>query len=159
MVPGGTPAATIPLLINLRVYVSNMHDTFSTSNDLILGIAYPTRKTDTVTNINDYRIIVYPTPCWPTAVNTISTTDFNLIGNIPNPASGQTQIAFESHVSGSYTLKITNAVGETVLNKKVAASKGMNYIPVNTSTFSSGIYIYSLNDGKNTVSKRMEINN
>ncbi|GBL34715.1 hypothetical protein EMGBS15_03100 [Filimonas sp.] len=33
----------------------------------------------------------------------------------------------------------------------------MNYIPVNTSELSAGIYIYSLSDGKNAVSKRMTV--
>jgi len=157
-VPPGTPAATLNLQVNLRVYTSNLHSTNPVLEIAIPSI-YPGRKTDTVTNINDYRIVVYPTPCWPTSLNTISTTNFNLLGSIPNPASAQTQIAFESNISGSYTLKLINAVGETVFTRIVNASKGMNYIPVNTSTMSSGIYLYSLSDGKNIVSKRMEINN
>jgi hypothetical protein len=156
MVPVGTPPATLNLTVKLRVYTSNLH---STNIALELGIPtiYPGRKTDTLTNINDYRIIVFPTPCWPTAVNTVNTSNFNLVGNIPNPANDQTQIVFESNTSATYQLKIVNAVGETVLTKVIQAEKGMNYVSLQTNQLASGIYIYSLTDGKNSVSKRMQI--
>ena len=155
-VPPGTPAATIPLTVNLRVYTSNPH---STNTVLELGIPtlYPGRKTDTLTAIHDYRIVVYPTPCWPTAVNTITNYDFNLMGNIPNPASGQTQVVFESKYSQSYTLNINNAVGEILMQKNVQASAGMNYVPVDIQLLPSGVYFYTLSDGKNKVTKRMQI--
>jgi len=143
IIPASTPPGPINLVIPARAYLK------------IAGII----PIDTSINVNYYHINISPAPCWPTAIQNVNRFDFNLIGNIPNPASTQTQIAFESHVSGSYTLKIVNAVGETMITKKVTASKGMNYIPVNTSTMSSGIYLYSLSDGKNIVSKRMEINN
>lgn len=157
-VPAGTMAATLQLTVSLRVYTSNLH---STNPVLEIGIPtlYPGRKTDTVTNITDYRIVVYPTPCWPTSVNTVSATNFEVIGAVPNPASNQTQIQFESKSSATYTLKITNSIGETMMSKTIQAAKGINYIPVETSTFASGVYMYSLSDGKNSVSKRLEINN
>jgi hypothetical protein len=157
-IPATEPAATLPLTVNLRVYTSNLH---STTLLLELGIPqlYPGRKTDTLTSINDYRIVVYPTPCWPTAVNTISTYNFNLVGNVPNPSNSMTQIVFESNIAEMYTLQVVNTVGETIFSKKVQAAKGMNYIPVDTKNIASGIYIYSLSDGKNSVSKRMEVAN
>jgi hypothetical protein len=102
---------------------------------------------------------VYQIPCWPTAVNTISTYNFNLVGNVPNPSNSMTQIVFESNIAEMYTLQVVNTVGETIFSKKVQAAKGMNYIPVDTKNIASGIYIYSLSDGKNSVSKRMEVAN
>ena len=157
-VPLSQQAGPLPLTVNLRVYTSNLH---STTLLLELGIPtlYPGRKTDTLTSINDYRIVVYPTPCWPTAVNTISTYNFNLVGNVPNPSNSMTQIVFESNIDEMYTLQVVNTVGETIFSKKVQAAKGMNYIPVDTKNITSGIYIYSLSDGKNSVSKRMEVAN
>lgn len=157
-VPAGTAAATIPLTVGLRVYTSNLH---STNPVLEIGIPsiYPGRKTDTLTNITDYRIVVFATPCWPTSVNTISATNFELIGAVPNPAMNQTQIQFESKFSALYTLKITNSIGEILMTKTINASTGINYIPVETSTFASGIYMYSLSDGKSSASKRLEIIN
>jgi hypothetical protein len=157
-VPPGTLAATIPLTINLRVYLDSMHSTNAAAEFGIPSV-YPGRKTDTLTGINDYRIVVYPTPCWPTAVNTISTYNFNLVGNVPNPSNSMTQIVFESNIAEMYTLQVVNTVGETIFSKKVQAAKGMNYIPVDTKNIASGIYIYSLSDGKNSVSKRMEVTN
>ncbi len=155
-VPFGTPAGTVPLTIKLRVYTSNLH---STNAALEIGIPaiYPGRKTDTLTSINDYRIVVYPTPCWPTAVNTINQYNFDLTGNMPNPAIDRTHIVFESHTANAYTLNINSAIGQTILSKKINASKGMNYIPVNTADMPAGIYIYSLTDGQNTISKRMTV--
>jgi hypothetical protein len=157
-IPATEPAATLPLTVNLRVYTSNLH---STNPLLEIGIPslYPGRKTDTLTSINDYRIVVYQIPCWPTAVNTISTYNFNLVGNVPNPSNSMTQIVFESNIAEMYTLQVVNTVGETIFSKKVQAAKGMNYIPVDTKNIASGIYIYSLSDGKNSVSKRMEVAN
>ena len=157
-IPANEPAATLPLTVNLRVYTSNLH---STTLLLELGIPglYPGRKTDTLTSINDYRIVVSAHPCWPTAVNTISTYNFNLVGNVPNPSNSMTQIVFESNIAEMYTLQVVNTVGETIFSKKVQAAKGMNYIPVDTKNIASGIYIYSLSDGKNSVSKRMEVAN
>ena len=157
-VPPGTPAATIPLTINLRVYLDSMHSTNTTAEFGIPSI-YPGRKTDTLTGIHDYRIVVFSTPCWPTAVNTISTYNFNLVGNVPNPSNDMTHIVFESNTSDLYTLNVVSTVGETLFSKKVQATKGMNYIPVDTKNMPTGIYIYSLSDGKNTVSKRMEVAN
>ncbi|GBL34714.1 hypothetical protein EMGBS15_03090 [Filimonas sp.] len=121
-IPANEPAATIPLTVNLRVYTSNLH---STTLLLELGIPtlYPGRKTDTLTSINDYRIVVYPTPCWPTAVNTISQSDFDLVGNMPNPSKDQTNIVFESRVASSYTLSIKSAIGENILSKKSTPPK------------------------------------
>ena len=158
MVPLGTPAATIPLTVNLRVYTSNLHSVNPTL-ELLIGIGNPSRKQDTLTSIHDYRIVVYPTPCWPTAVNTISTYNFNLVGNVPNPSNDMTHIVFESNTSDLYTLNVVSTVGETLFSKKVQATKGMNYIPVDTKNMPTGIYIYTLSDGKNTVSKRMEVAN
>ena len=158
-VPPGTPAATIPLTVNLRVYTSNLHSTDNASLNALIPLIYSGSKTDTLTSIHDYRIVVYPTPCWPTAVNTISTYNFNLVGNVPNPSNDMTHIVFESNTSDLYTLNVVSTVGETLFSKKVQATKGMNYIPVDTKNMPTGIYIYSLSDGKNTVSKRMEVAN
>lgn len=158
-VPPGTPAGILPLTVKLRVYTSNLHCNDNGALNSLIPIIYPGSKTDTLTSINDYRIVVSAQPCWPTAVNTISTYNFNLVGNVPNPSNSMTQIVFESNIAEMYTLQVVNTVGETIFSKKVQAAKGMNYIPVDTKNIASGIYIYSLSDGKNSVSKRMEVAN
>lgn len=158
MVPVSTPAATLPLSAKLRVYLSNMH---STNVALELGIPtlYPGRKTDTVVNLNYYKIVVYPTPCWPTSVENINQTNFDLIACTPNPAHSQAQISFESKAVGNYQFTMVNALGETILTKSVNAEAGINYININTSNLASGMYLYSLSDGKNILSKKMEVRN
>ncbi len=158
MVPVSTPAATLPLSAKLRVYLSNMH---STNVALELGIPtlYPGRKTDTVVNLNYYKIVVYPTPCWPTAIENIKQYNFDLIACTPNPAHSQAQISFESKFQADYQFAVINALGEMVLSKKVSAESGLNYININTSNLANGMYMYTLSDGKNKLSKKFEVNN
>ncbi|MBK7764471.1 MAG: T9SS type A sorting domain-containing protein [Bacteroidetes bacterium] len=158
MVPVSTPAATLPLSAKLRVYLSNMH---STNVALELGIPalYPGRKTDTVVNLNYYKIVVYPTPCWPTAVDNITKYNFDVIACTPNPAHSQAQISFESKSVANYQFTMVNALGETILTQSINADAGINYLNINTSNLANGMYLYSLSDNKNILNKKMEIRN
>ena len=99
-----------------------------------------------------------PTPCWPSAVSNITAYQFDLLNCIPNPATNRAQIVFESAKESEYTFSLINAMGETVLSRNVRAVKGLNYMPLSTETLSSGMYLYTLSDGKNMLSKKMTVN-
>ena len=50
---------------------------------------------------------------------------------------------------------ITNLLGDIVINRQINSKRGVNKIDVNTSDFSNGIYLYSISNCINKVTKRM----
>jgi hypothetical protein len=91
-------------------------------------------------------------------VSNITAYQFDLLNCIPNPATNRAQIVFESAKESEYTFSLINAMGETVVSRNVKAVKGLNYMPISTETLSSGMYLYTLSDGKNMLSKKMTVN-
>lgn len=156
-VPPGTTAATLPLIVNLRVYTSNLHCNDNAALNALIPIIYAGSKTDTLTAINDYRIVVYPTPCWPTQVLTFQDKAFELIGAVPNPADGITRIEYTTRVSSNMQFRLVNAMGATVLEQSGMVNEGMNQFTLDTRHLASGLYIYSISDGKSTLTNRLQI--
>ena len=83
-------------------------------------------------------------------------TEYNLYQNFPNPFNPTTTIRFavpkESHV----VLDIYNIVGQkvmTLINKNMKA--GLYNLDFDASHFSSGVYIYRINPGKYSATKKM----
>lgn len=155
-VPAGTPAGTNPLVISLRVYTSNLHSA-NIALEALLPSIYPGRKTDTLTNISDYRIVVYPTPCWPTQVLNFQEKTFELTGAVPNPADGITRIEYASKVPSTVQLRLVNALGAVVNEQNMQAREGMNHFTLDTRQLAAGVYTYTVSDGRNSVSKRLQI--
>lgn len=155
-VPAGTSAATLPLTINLRVYTSNIH-----SADLILDALiptfYPGRVTDTLTAITDYRILVFPTPCFATGVSDLAQYGFELVGSMPNPADESARIVFESNQAENLLFTVSNMMGEIMYSQTVKTTIGMNYIPVNVSSWAAGTYLYTLKNQKHQLTKKMMV--
>lgn len=155
-VPAGAATGTNNLTINLRVYTSNIH-----SADLLLDALiptfYPGRKTDTLTDIDYYKIVINPTPCWPASVSDVDRAAFRLQAPVPNPATATTVLRFESDRSAHYTLRVVNALGEEVLRRELDAQSGLNTIPVDASAWANGFYLYSLSDGRSLLSERLQV--
>lgn len=82
---------------------------------------------------------------------------FGLKQNMPNPANENTQIDFFSENEKTLEFSIYNVQGQLVDKRVIQAKKGVNSISVNTSRYASGIYVYRLNDGIVSDSKRMII--
>ncbi len=156
MVPAGTMSATLPLTINLRVYTSDIH-----SADIILDALipsfYPNRVTDTLTSIKDYRILVFPTPCFATGISDLAKYGFDMVGSMPNPADESTRIVFESNQAESMLFTVTNTMGEIVMNQTIKSTVGMNYIPVNVSSWAAGTYMYTLKNQKHQLTKKLMV--
>jgi hypothetical protein len=82
---------------------------------------------------------------------------FQLEQNFPNPFNPSTSIAYTLVQSGSVTLKIYSITGqlvETVLNG-VPQDRGAYRIAVDMKAFASGVYIYTLQQGTQRISKAM----
>lgn len=154
-VPSSTTPGTNTLTIKLRAYLSNLSSSNAVLNALIPTL-YPGNKTDTIISLGYYKIVIDAVPC-PTAVSNLTRYGFDLIGNIPNPFSNDTRINFEANKATNLDLKIMNAMGQVIYTRSIKSDIGMNYITLDASNWSKGVYSYSLSDGQNRVTRKMEL--
>ncbi len=75
----------------------------------------------------------------------------------PNPFTRSTTIFFNSTGNQNITLSVKNVLGKTVFKKLYAIKKGKNSIPFSKNNLQSGMYIYTLQNRKQIVSKRFVI--
>jgi hypothetical protein len=136
IVPIGTALGVYNLNINVRAYLNLV---------------------DTAMDINYYVINVKANNCFPASISNLDKYSFDLIGNAPNPFTGNTTISFQSAVSKNFDLKIMSATGAIVYAEKVKSQIGMNYINIDGSKLSSGMYMILLNDDKNRLTKKMQV--
>lgn len=73
----------------------------------------------------------------------------------PNPFSGQTEITFYSVKSGNYFAKLYDVVGKEVYSEAIQVVSGSNTFRLNRGNLSKGVYMYTITDGKNNISKRI----
>jgi len=88
--------------------------------------------------------------------NTVIAKDFSLNQNYPNPFNPSTTISFTIPYSSFTTLKVYNLLGQevaTLVNRETEA--GSLEIKWNASDLSSGIYLYKLQAGSFTETKKM----
>ncbi|MBI5463484.1 MAG: T9SS type A sorting domain-containing protein, partial [Ignavibacteriales bacterium] len=98
-------------------------------------------------------------PQWkPSSVrqDAMTATKFELSQNFPNPFNPSTSIRYSVPVSGMVSLKIYDVLGRevmTVVNQH--QSEGAYTVSLDASTLSSGMYVYKLESGALSVSKKM----
>ncbi len=86
----------------------------------------------------------------------ISPENFALYQNYPNPFNPSTKIVWQSPVSGWQTLKVYDVLGNevaTLVNEYREA--GRNEVTFDAGSLSSGLYIYTLKNGKFISSRKM----
>ncbi len=76
----------------------------------------------------------------------------------PNPTNGNTTIEFAMGYNTEVTFTVTNLLGEVVNKQVMSAPKGLNRINFDASNMSNGVYLYSITDGKNSISKKLIVN-
>ena len=83
-------------------------------------------------------------------------TEFTLSQNYPNPFNPTTKISFSIPEASNVTLKVYNTLGQevaTLVNDfKTAQSYSVDF---NASNLASGVYIYTLKYGNQSISKKM----
>ena len=101
--------------------------------------------------------------CSDTISQTISTlvngiNDLSALGNIklfPNPAKDQLNLKVNATEQlNDCQLIIHNILGETVITQNISLNAGANSIDMNVASLNSGVYLLTLQNGKNTVTKR-----
>lgn len=84
---------------------------------------------------------------------------FDVTQNTPNPFSGTSQVEFNAPHSALTTIKVSNMLGEIVSSKVIMSKTGINKIMFNAKDFEPGIYFYTISSDKNSVTKRMVVDN
>ena len=75
----------------------------------------------------------------------------------PNPFSNSTKIIFNSNKQQTVYFSVRNVLGKRVYHNKIVVKKGKNSIPFSKNRLQSGIYIYTLQNAKEKISKRFVI--
>ena len=90
-----------------------------------------------------------------TAIQNQSISNFDVWQNVPNPFRGISEISLVSPKNDVITFKVSNLLGKIIYTKTIYAPKGLNKITLSSKDFESGIYIYSISNSRNTVTRRM----
>jgi hypothetical protein len=86
----------------------------------------------------------------------IVANNFNLEQNYPNPFNPSTTIKYTLGERSAVTLKVYDVLGNEVANLvNTTQEAGQHSINFNASSLASGLYIYTLNTGNFTSSKKM----
>lgn len=165
----------------VTTYPAGVHSIYTTTTSVshaweVLTFKYvsnPTGATIAATDIDKIVVLYHPNssardtvyfddPTGPVATiigvneHTASQASFRLFQNIPNPATGSTQIKFEITSPGEVNLKLYNILGKevrTLMNKKL--NEGIHTVAIETSELGNGIYFYTLK--KNGISQSMKM--
>ena len=141
------PAGVYPITIAINVYT---HGSIT-----VFGIPIPV-ETDLYSALGDYeyiegyKIVVNSA----TGLEAFHQDDFVLFQNTPNPFAGFTNIQFNSPKSDNVEFEVIDMFGRSIYTDRIAATKGLNTYQF-SHNLSSGIYMYTINNGKESISKRM----
>ena len=146
--PDGEPLQpTDPMVYNLKITNAALR-TASTSGGPIgdltweLANGYNSTNDEIVTDVKGN--------------HTVNPVEFSLYQNYPNPFNPTTNIAYTVTKSGFTTLKVYNVLGQEV--KTLFAgyqTAGTHSIEFNAANLASGVYLYRLESGNNTLVKKM----
>ena len=92
-------------------------------------------------------------------LNQFNDLTFELKEVLPNPVVNNAKIQFISGTPEAVTFKVYNLLGEEIESQFINSQRGVNTINVNTTSYSEGMYLYSINNGKEVLTKRMIIKN
>ena len=125
----------------------------NTTTTVDAGIGFPITQDDVV----DYYYINVTNAT--SVINQFHDFTFELKDVFPNPVNNNAKIQFISGNSADVVFTVFNYLGEKIEEKHIAASRGVNNIEVSANDYANGMYLYSINNGVQIVSKRMIIAN
>ena len=92
----------------------------------------------------------------PVGIQNVDNVSFDVMQNVPNPATSETMIAVKTEQAGNITLTINNMLGQQIYtDQKVANAAGAYTFRVNVSDLNNGVYFYTVTVGNKSVSKKM----
>ena len=140
----------------------NPHDSLMGSHNIIFTTtAYasdvPLIGTTTQDDVIDYYYI--DILLTSSITNHLENTTFELKSVYPNPVMNHAKIQFILGTSENIILKVYNLLGEEMESQLISCSRGVNTINLNTSLYSQGVYLYSITNGTQVLTKRMAVKN
>lgn len=91
-------------------------------------------------------------------VERINAETFKTLMAIPNPTNGNTRIQFAMGYASDVTFTVTNLLGKVVATQKLAGNRGVNEVNFDAANVPNGVYLYTISDGKNVISKKLVVN-
>lgn len=92
----------------------------------------------------------------PVNVENIAYTGFELLQNIPNPATGVTRIRYNMEISDRVSLEVMDITGKRVFAEDFGQLPvGEHQYELNISNLASGLYTYTLNVGQQRATRKM----
>jgi len=92
-------------------------------------------------------------------VNQFNDFTFELKDIFPNPVNSNAKIQFILGNSTDVVFTVFNYLGEKIEEQNIAATRGVNDIEISANDYANGMYLYSINNGVQVVSKRMIVAN
>ena len=90
-------------------------------------------------------------------LNVLDFNDFELKDIYPNPINNQAKVQFVSGLEGEILFSVYNLLGEEIESRLILCSRGVNTIYLETSSYSDGIYLYSISNGNQLQTKNMVV--
>jgi len=89
-----------------------------------------------------------------------SNTEISSLANaplFPNPAVNKTTISYNAEEDNMITIRLYDITGKTINTNEYSALKGFNNFTIDLSNINKGLYIVEINDGINTIVKKLFI--
>lgn len=84
-------------------------------------------------------------------------SNINTLNVVPNPFNNRAVVSFYSDKAGVMTEKLTNMIGSEVFRKNTQVTTGLNTTTIDRNDLPTGVYFYSISDGKSVATKRVVI--
>lgn len=91
-------------------------------------------------------------------ITDLENSRISLQNAIPNPSNERTKIQYLNNKVENIIFEVTNLLGDRIYFDFFSSKRGVNNIYLNTSELTNGIYIYSINNGRDKSSKRLVVN-
>lgn len=92
-----------------------------------------------------------------TAIEGIKKNDLLSFDIYPNPANSDVNILLNASNNNTIKLSITNSIGQAVYTKQVLLNPGSTKFKIDTKDLASGVYFVIIDQGRNTVTKKLII--
>lgn len=92
-------------------------------------------------------------------INQFNDLTFELKDIFPNPVNNNAKIQFILGNSADIVFTVFNYLGVKIEERNIEGNRGINDIEIYANDYANGMYLYSINDGMQILSKRMIIEN
>lgn len=118
------------------------------------GVAFGIGTWANATENNNYKLHVVD----PAAgIESLNLSKFDVGQNIPNPFSTKSEIVFTSVNNSDVEFKVYDMLGAMVYTSNFKSVKGINTISLDANSFAPGVYMFSIKNGGDSITKRMVV--